>query len=148
MQKNLRGEQSVNVFNFIYEGRGSTEKKVGRLKPQQLPAGFQKEKIVSANIRFDEIGIKNSKEEEKSLNLAVFMNYPSADASTQTDIPQCLGVITKKYDGKETDCMLECTQKVGQVIDPGRPVQLTVVSQNGDIAWNGAFLSIYTDAID
>ncbi|MDR0863831.1 MAG: type I asparaginase [Candidatus Symbiothrix sp.] len=146
MQKDLRGEQSVNVFNFIYE-RGGTKETVFKLATKQLAAGFVKEKIVTANIRFDAIAVKGGTgAEEKDLQATVFMNYPSADATTSVDIPQCLGVIEKKYDGQSTDYVLECTRKVRQVIDPSRPVQLTVVSRNGkDISWDGAFLSIYTD---
>jgi len=145
MQKNIRGEQSYNVFNFIYD-KEFTKKGVHRLKLQQFSARFAKEKIVKARIRFDAVTIKNSKNEEETLNLAVFMNYPAANVDTPTNIPQCLGVI-KNVNGK-TDFVLECTQKASQVIDPGRPVQLTVISQNGDISWDGIVFSIHTDAID
>jgi len=105
-----------------------------------------KEKIVKTHIRFIAVDIKNGAKREKSQNLAVFMNYPSANAETPTDIPQCLGVI--KHINAKTDFVLECTQKASQVIDPGRPVQLTVVSQNGDISWDGIVFSIYTDVND
>lgn len=148
MQKDLRGEQSVNVFNFIYDW-GNTERKICRLMPQSLPAGFMKGKIVKANIRFNAVDVKDTKEyEQKILKLAIFMNYLSADTNTPTNIPQCLGVIERRYYSKETDCMLECTQTLSQVINPGRPVQLTVVSLNKDVSWNGVILAIYTDAID
>jgi len=144
MQKNLRGEQSVNVFNFIYDG-GNTKNNISRLKAKQIPAGFMIDKIIKANIRFDEIKIEKDENEEK-LNLAVFMNYPSASANINANISQCLGVLENVSD--ETDFMLECTQKISQVINPALPMQLTVVSQNGNISWKGAILSIYTDAID
>jgi L-asparaginase len=142
MQKNLRGEQSVNVFNFIYDS-GKTTDSVGRLVPQQLPAGFDKDKITKVNIRFDK---KEAGRSDESLELAFFMNYPVADKDTDTDIAQCLGVI--KNNGQENHYVLECTQKASQIIDPGRPVQLTLVSKDKDVEWEGIFLSIYTDASD
>lgn len=143
MQKDICGEQSYNVFNLIYD-HGNTKDNRAPLKPQQLPAGFAKEQVETASIRFD--GIRTNGD-EKSLELAVFMNYPSADSSTKTDIPQCLGIIKKKYEKETTDCTLQCTEKVRQVIsDPSRPVQITIVSTNGDIEWDNVGFSIYTNA--
>jgi len=143
MQKNICGEQSINVFNLIYNDRAWTEEGIYRLKAQQLPAGYVKNNIETASIRFDNISIKNG---EKQIKFAVFMNYPSADKETAIGIPQCLGVIEKNYEGESTDCTLRCTEEVKQVIsDPGRPVQITIVSYNNDIIWESAVLSIYTE---
>jgi len=144
MQRNLRGEQSVNVFNFMYK-KGETKNNICNMQAQPLPAGFEIGKIVKANIRFSKIAITNKKN-KKPLNLSIFMNYPKADVATSTDIPQCIGVLENV--SEEADCMLECTQKASQVIAPGRPVQLTVVSQNGNLSWDDVVLSIYTDVMD
>ena len=207
MQKNICGEQSCNVFNLIYAG-GKTEKSRAALKPQQLPAGFIKEQVTTASIRFDGIRLQvtpspviaasepqsheiclypegiagqNPRGGEarndvvnlvffeqpvtsngirttgatataaaaatgKTLEFAVFMNFPAAGPETPKDIMQCLGVIRKQYDGDKTDCTLRCTDKVRQVVSgPGRPVQITIVSKNGDIEWDNAALSVYTD---
>jgi len=141
MQKNICGEQSYNVFNVIYRHGNTTNNRLS-LKPQQLPAGFTREQTDKASIRFD--GIK-AKSGEKNLEFHVFMNYPSASTDTSTDISQCLGVIKKKYDSEKTDCTLWCTEKVRQLIsDPGRPLQITIVSTKGDIEWDNVTLSIYT----
>ena len=143
MQKDICGEQSINAFNLIYNNCACTKDSIFRFKPQYLPAGFVKDKIETASIRFDDIAVKNM---GKNIRLAVFMNYP-ADVTTDLDIPQCLGVIEKSYDTDTTDCTLKCTEEVRRVIaDPSRPVQLTVVSQNGEIEWESAILSIYTEA--
>jgi len=144
MQKDICGEQSYNVFNLIYE-HGNTQDSITPLKPQQLPAGYIKEQVATASIRFD--GVK-SRDGVDSLELAVFVNYPSAKLDTPTDIPQCLGVIKKQYEDKKVDCTLICTEKIRQVIsDPSRPVQIVVVSKNGDVEWDNASLSIYTNVI-
>ena len=118
MQKDICGEQSYNVFNLIYE-HGSTQDGRCPLKKQQLPAGYDKNKVNTANIRFD--GVK-SKSGEKTFKLAIFMNHPSADADTPTDITQCLEVVERQYTGNATDFSLRCTEKVRQVIsDPSAP---------------------------
>ena len=139
MQKSLRGEQSYGVFNFIYES-GSTKNNVFPLKQQQFPAGFIKEKVTNAAIRFDGKDFKNTKEGEPSPELTVFMNYPNVKLDTPTNIPQCLG--TAKRD---TDFVLRCTDKIKQIANPGLPMRLTVVSRYGDINWDSVVFSIYTD---
>lgn len=145
MQKDICGEQSINVFNLIYNDFASTKDNTYRFKPQQFPAGYVKDRIETASIRFDGLSAKNG---EKNIKLAVFMNYPSADTATDIDIPQCLGIIEKSYEGEMTDCTLRCTEEVRQVIsDPGRPVQITVVSQNGEVEWESAILSVYTKTV-
>ena len=138
MQKDLRGEQRYNVFNLNYN-YDSTEDSFLRLKSQRIPAGFDKEKIARANLRFDGIKIKAGEE----ITLAIYMNYPSASKDTDINIPQCIGFIENV--NENTDCIIDCTEKVKQVINPSQPVQLSVVARNGDVAWGGAILSIFTD---
>lgn len=76
------------------------------------------------------------------------MNYPSANTvkaingETPNKILQCLGVLENV--SETTDFRLPCAQKVGYVINPALPLQLTVVSRNGTISWKGMVLSIYT----
>jgi len=142
MQKDLRGEQSLNVFNFIYT-EDKTKDGICRLKTEQVAAGFVKEKITKATIRFDELKTSGNQECDNNRRIAVFMNYPSASIDASDDVAQCLGVLEYVYD--KEDYILECTQKVSRVIDPGRPVLLTIVSRNGDISWGSIVFSIYTD---
>jgi len=139
MQKSLRGEQSFGVFNFIYD-EGKTQSNVCALKSQQFPAGFLKDKVTNAAIRFDGKDFKDTKEGEPSPELTVFMNYPKVALDTPTNIPQCLG--TAKRD---TDFVLRCTDKLRQIANPTIPLRLTVVSRYGDISWDNIVFSIYTD---
>lgn len=142
MQKDLRGEQSVNVFNFVYE-KGNADK-VYKAPAKQVPAGFKKERIESANIRIDEATLPKEVEQEE-IELAVFMNYPGADENTDTSIPQCLGVLKGIYNGEPANLILGCTERFKQVIIPGRPIQVTIVAKNEHTArWEGAFISVYT----
>ena len=140
MQRDLRGEQSANVFNFVYDGE-ETKNNVAILPTQQIPNGFDREKLVKANIRFEKIEV--DKQAEGNVDLVIFMNYPKPESTTSEDIPQCLGVI--KNISVDTDFMLECTENVHRVIAPGRPIQLSVVAKNGNASWGGLVLSIYTD---
>ncbi len=142
MQKNLRGEQSVNVFNFVYED-GKADK-VYKAPTKQLPAGFDKNMIVSVNIRIDEAILpKEVKQEE--IELAVFMNYPGADENTDTSIPQCLGVLKGIYNGEPVNLILGCSERFKQVINPDRPIQIAIIAKNEHtVRWEGAFISVYT----
>jgi len=139
MQKNLRGEQSYGVFNFIY-ANAATSDHICVLESKHFPAGFVKEKVTNAVIRFDSKSFKETKEGEPFPELAVFMNYPNVKLDTPTSIPQCLGVATK-----DTDYILNCRTKIKQIANPGLPMTLTIVSRYGNIDWNTIVFSIYTD---
>ena len=141
MQKDLRGEQSVNVFNLIYAGGEAN--KVYRASAQQMEAGFRKDKIVKAHMRIDDATLP----EDGSVELAVFMDYPGVDETTDTSIPQCLGVLKGNYNGAPVNLIVDCTERVSQVLNPDRPVQIALVSKTGHpVKWEGAFLSLYTSA--
>jgi len=142
VQRDLRGEQSVDVFNLVYkEGKAA---QVCKLETRQLPAGFAKEKIVTANIRFDSVALHKDVS-KGSIELAVFMDYPAADEKTDTKISQCLGEFVKTYDGTPVNMIFDCTSKFKQVVNPNRPVQITIVSRNGQpVEWKGVFISVYT----
>lgn len=142
MQKDQRGEQSVNVFNFMYDH--GTAGPVCKVPPKQIPAGFEKDKIVTANIRLDEVTLPKDVSEGE-IELAVFMNYPAADKDTDISIPQCLGVLKKGYVGEAENLILDCTDEFRQVLDPKRPIQVSFVSRNEhEVRWTGAFISVYT----
>lgn len=141
MQKDLRGEQSVNVFNLVY-GEGKADK-VYRALTKQLSPGLDKSKIVSANIRIDDVSLPEEVEQEK-IELAVFMNYPGADENTDTSIPQCLGALTGNYTGEPINLILGCTERFTQVVDPDRPIQLTIVAKSEHaVVWKGVSISVY-----
>jgi len=137
MQRSLRGEQSYGVFNFLYNN-GATKNHVFSLSQEQFPAGFAKEKVTNAVIRFN--GIGDRPQGEVAPELTVYMNYPRVSLETSVDIPQCLG--TAKRD---SDYVLRCTDRVKQIANPSLPMTLTVVSRYGDVKWDNVVFSIYTD---
>jgi L-asparaginase len=142
MQRDLRGEQGVNVFNFVYEG-GKADK-VYKALAKQLPAGFDKNKIVSANIRIDEATLSEEVKQEE-IELAVFMNYPAASEHTDTSIPQCLGILKGIYNGKPINLILGATERFKQIVNPDRPIQITIIAKNEHVvSWKGVFISVYT----
>lgn len=153
IQRDLRGEQSANTFNFIYDRRLSANEEneehtphVCKLEPKTVTAGIERGKINSASLRFEGVTIDTPKDETKDISLAVYINYPAVTKDSPTNIPQCLGVI--KNINEKTDFVLpqeQCTQSVNQVINPALPLQLTVVSQNADITWEGIVLSMHTE---
>lgn len=142
MQKDLRGEQNVNVYNFVYEA-GHADM-VYKAPAKQTPSGFNKKNIVSANIRIDGAVIPKDITEAE-IKCAIFMNYPQADENTSTDIPQCVGLLTANYHGNSVNMIYECTEKFLQLLNPDRPVQINLVSKTGhEVKWEGLFISIYT----
>ncbi len=141
MQKDLRGEQSVDVFSLVYED-GKADK-IYRTPTKQLSAGFDKDRVISANIRIDNAILPEEVKQEK-VKLTVFMNYPGADENTDTSIPQCLGTLTGNYTGEPINLILGCTERFTQVVDPDRPIQLTIVAKSEHaVVWKGVSISVY-----
>jgi len=142
MQKDLRGEQSVNVFNLIYEAGKAAP--VAKLPAKRIPAGLAKDLIVSANVRLN--GVRgDGADAAAGIRLAIFLNYPNADANTDVEIPQCLGVLEATYSGEPLGLIKDCRDRVSQVLDPNRPAQLSIVSKGErPVSWASAYLSIYT----
>jgi len=142
MQKDMRGEQSVNVFNFMYQ-QGTAEP-LYKAPPRQLPANFVRDKIVRANVRLDEVTLPKGAD-NGYVELAVYLNHPNADADTSTEIPQCLGVMRGHRYGEAENLILDCTGKFSQVVAPGRPLQVSIVSRNGaSVRWRGALVAVFT----
>jgi len=146
VQRDLRGEQSVSVYNLIYEH--DTADKVCKQPPKQMEAGFRKGQIERANIRIEDAALPKDVK-QGSIELAAFMNYPTADETTDTSIPQCLGTLTGNYNGAPVSLILDCTERVSQVLSPDRPAQVTFVSKTEHaVRWEGAFLSLYTSVTE
>ncbi len=142
MQKDQRGEQSVNVYNFLYDG--ASAEAVWKAPAKQVPAGFDKTVIEAANIRLEGVSLPKGVT-DADIDLAVFMNFPSADAATDLTIPQCLGHVKRAYSGDAENVILNVAERFARVVDPKRPIQLTLVSRNDmQVRWDGAFLSVYT----
>jgi len=149
MQIDLRGEQSVNVFNFLYDHAKASPTYKGQTK--QLPAGFEKDQIDAAHIRVDGVTLLEY-DTDGEIKLACFMNYPNAEKAIGLsdvqclEIPQCLGIMKKMYINNEpVNMMLDCREKFGRVITPGRPVQITIVSMTEkSVMWESATISVYT----
>lgn len=143
MQQDQRGEQSVNVYTLDF-GEGATDD-VYKASAKTLSAGFNKAGIVKVNVSLDSVTLPKGKV-DAVLDLALYLNYPSANTDTETDIPQCLDHVEQNYEeGSEQNIILDCTDSFKQVIDPTRPMQLTLVSRNGLLVqWAGFTLSAYT----
>ena len=139
MQTNHRGEQSQNAFNFTYR-KGKTIDGVSRLQTKNFTAGFDKDKIRKAIIRFDDVIIPDN----EKFDLAIFVNLPSAGVDTNENDTKCL-CIKSKADGN-TDFMFDCTHNARYLIDSTRPLNLTVVSKSiNSFSWDGIVFTIYTD---
>ncbi|MCP4687518.1 MAG: asparaginase [Desulfobacterales bacterium] len=143
VQKDLRGEQSVNVYNFIYnEGKADN---VYTGPEKHIPAGFKRDKIVKATIRVDSATLSGA-DARGEITCAVFLNYPKADEETSTSIPRCIGVLEGYSSGEPIHMILDCTDKVKRVLSPDLPVRVTIVSQNGrSVEWRGLYIALYTE---
>ncbi|MBF0495921.1 MAG: asparaginase [Deltaproteobacteria bacterium] len=148
MQQDLRGEQSVNVFNFLYAS--GTAGPLYQAQEQQLPANFNQDKIAAAHIRLDAVSLPKDSPEVQ-LDLAFFVNYPATGGTVNlTDeqclaIPQCLGLIKKPYHGQSVNVVLDCTERFSRLIIPGQFIQFSVKARmTPPVHWAAAAISLHT----
>ncbi len=143
MQKDLRGEQSVNVYNFIYNHGKADPVYIGSEK--HIQAGFKRDKIVKATIRLDS-ATPPTGASEGEITCAVFLNYPKADEKTDTSIPRCIGILEGYSSGEPIHMILDCTDKIKQVLSPDLPIQVTIATQNErPVEWDGLYITLYTE---
>ena len=142
MQKDMRGEQSVNVFNFVYEN--GTASPICKTLPRQLPANFVREDVVRAHVRLDNVSLPLESSEGK-IELAVYLNHPDVGVETSVEIPHCIGMLEGNYTGQDLNMILDCTKKVLQIVKPGVPMHISIVSRNSaKVSWKGMLLSVFT----
>jgi len=144
MHRERCGEQSVNVFNLIYE-QGETDQGVTRFSEKTIDATFKLEDIAKVNIRLENVEIKPERNGSE-VGISIFMNHPSANTETNylTD-SKCLGTIVKA--DKDMNFNISCTENFSKLISRD-PIRLTLVSRGGDISWDSVVLSIYTNAMN
>ncbi len=146
-QIDQRGEQSESLIDIRYAGKGRKEHPVdGAITVSARPAGsFPRDAINRAIVRFTGLGLSNAKPGE-IFSLPLFINMPGADHKTATTGPQCAGVLegVVATDGK-TLLIRDITATVRRVVEPGRPINLTLVPPEGKGLWfAGAYLNLFT----
>ena len=148
MQINQRGEQSENLFDVRYPAQGRKGKPVEVVTMPGRPSGqFRKEHLTRAIVRLTDVCITGAKENDV-VKLALFVNLPSADRKTDTNVAQFAGWLEGVYreDGKLI-LIRDITATVNRVVETGRPVNLTLVPPEGQSLWfSGAYLNLFTRA--
>ncbi|CAK0774277.1 L-asparaginase [uncultured Gammaproteobacteria bacterium] len=146
-QINQRGEQSESLIDVRYEGKGSENNPIdGPITVSERPAGaFTKDGINRAVVRFTGLRLTNTKPGE-SVALSLFINMPTADHRTAITVPQCAGILEGVVgrDGKSL-LVRDVTATVRRLVEPGRPINLTLVPPEGKGLWFArAYLNLFT----
>lgn len=145
-QINQRGEQSESLIDIRYEGRGSrTQPADGPVTVSARPAGtFSREGISRVAVRFAGLGLTGSAPGE-IIRLRLFINMPGASQTTADHIPQCAGLL-EGVAGADGTALLnsDVTTALRRVVEPGRPVHLTLVPPEGrGLYFTEAFLNLF-----
>lgn len=146
-QIDQRGEQSESLIDIRYDGKGTRNSPVdGPITVSARPAGqFAKDQINRAVVRFTGLGLTKTQPGE-AVALPLFVNFPAADRKTPTTVPQCAGLLEGVVgdDGKSL-LIRDVTSTVRRVVEPGRPINLTLVPPEGKGLWfSGAYLNLFT----
>jgi L-asparaginase len=147
MQISQRGEQSGSAFDIRYGKIGESSKPVDIARISQRPPGqFRKETLKRAMLRLGGIGMDGAKLGER-VGINSFVNLPSANVDTPTNVPQYAGELTGIYEGPEKTVLLrDITTTVSQVHETGRPLNLVLVPRIGQKFWaEGVYLTLFSE---
>jgi L-asparaginase len=133
LQINQRGEQSESLFDVRYGSKGSSEKTEFIYKTAAQPSGqYVKEWLKRAVLRISGLTFESGQGTE--YDLCVFVTYPEADVSSDPADPRCAVRFTGIYKPGET-LIAEVTKAIDRFSEPGRRINLTVVSRTRAKFW-------------
>lgn len=147
MQLDLRGEQSLNIYNIELD-------QLGKADPiyqanQSIPGDIDFSKYRSASVRFQDARLLSSadRSEKPSINLKVFVNHPNATADTPDTDPHCAAIIKRDLQGGDeaVDLFADVSSAVRRLVRPGQMATFTIISDSdGGIEWEKMSVSMYT----
>lgn len=147
MQVNQRGEQSQNLFDLRFGACGkATEPKEVFSQFRSPDRRFVVGKLSRAVVRFSGLGASGIAI-GRSVNIRVFMNMPSADASTPSDHPRCVSRLAFLWEEKPVNLIRSIERDHARSVIGDGDVVLTVVADRGVTFWfEGLFLALFTQA--
>lgn len=151
MQQSLRGEQSINLYDVRYGGKGDSENPVEKAEDQKRPPGpFQKDKLTKAVLRASGLGIQNEKVGGTAkLRVFVGLTDESQLKAENPSVPEYAGEMAATYEGEEkTTLVLDITSTFQQVYTKdGSPIYVTLVAPSGQKFWyRGLFINLFAKA--
>jgi L-asparaginase len=148
MQLDLRGEQSLNVYNVEFEepAKANPTYQTSQLIPGDIDlSGYR-----SASIRFQDVRMISAASggDKKRISVKVFLNFPNANADTPDTDPHHAASITRDLSGVEdtVDLFADASSAVRRLVRPGQMATFTIVTDSdGGIKWEKMSVSIYTN---
>ncbi len=147
MQVNQRGEQSQNLFDLRYGSCGNKSEPREAFSEYRSPdRRFVMGKLNRAVVRLSGLGVSGASDGDR-INIRVFMNMPSADASTPEDHPRLVAKLEFIWEGKPVNQIGVIERDLARSMIGDGDVVLTVVADRGMTFWfGGLFLALFTQA--
>lgn len=147
MQVSQRGEQSENLFDLRYGKCGNSEETKNKFDNYCTPdRRFDVARLSKAVIRFSKLGLKNVKI-DSSVEIRVFMNLPSASATTRSDHPRCVASFPIPWKGNAVSMVREIENAKARSAAGAGDITLTVVADEGVQFWfDGLYLALFAEA--
>jgi L-asparaginase len=147
MQVSQRGEQSQNLFDLRYDGCGN------KSEPKEVFSQFRSPdrrfvvgRLNRAVVRLSGLGVSGPAIGD-TVSIRVFMNMPSADASTPANHPRCVANLAFLWEGKPVNPIGVIERDLARSVIGDGDVVLTVVADPDVTFWfEGLFLALFTQA--
>jgi len=139
MQVNHRGEQSKSIYTVGYDN--GEARQVFNGEARQLTGRLDRHEILTAHVRIQDIRLLEA--ESGEIDVQVFLNMPNVDDTTELKTAQHVKCAPHEWDGTPgLNIIADATATVRRVVDPLRPVRLSVRSTSGPVSFEKLVLSI------
>lgn len=147
MQVSQRGEQSENLFDLRYARCGNQEEPETKYVKYCAPdRRFAVAQLSRATVRLSGLGFEGTPLGE-TVRLRIFMNLPSADATTPAEHPRCVADLSLVWEGKPLNPTQVIENSKARSAIGDSDVTLTVVADAGVKFWfDGLFVALFAKA--
>lgn len=147
MQLDLRGEQSLNIFNINY-GSGETRPTDPFNGQQLIPGDLAFENLEGAILQVHGAHLLGAPQSgDLRIGLRVYVNYQKIEEDPGTEgIIQYAGICAKTLDesNSKSSVFLNITGHVKKFFNKGRPGRVGLVSDNAEaVGWDKLNLALY-----
>jgi L-asparaginase len=147
MQLDLRGEQSLNIFNINY-GSGHASPTEPFNGQQLIPGDLAFENLESAILQVQGAHLLGTPQSsDPKMSLRVYVNYQKTEVDPGTEgIIQYAGICAKTLDqsNPKSSVFLNITGHVKKFFNKGRPGRIGIVADNLEgVGWDKLNLALY-----
>jgi len=144
MQINMRGEQSISIYNVDFDKPGKADPVF--IEDKKIYNYIDLNKLEGASIRVNNIKFIHNQQKYYTIKLKIFINHPNPEQNTSCTDPRCVGYIERTIgDESSVDIFSDLSPSCIELIKPGKIARFSIVTeQEHFIQWDKVTFSFYS----